>query len=264
MLSHIRIVLVRPYHPGNIGAAARVMKNMGLEQLVLVNPVDFPSEQADKLAAGASDLLKNTRICNSLFEAISDCRMVIASSARRRGYDLPALDPQQCAHYLIRSGDQNTTGDAHIGEVSPAALVFGPERMGLSNEELTLARYRVTIPANPEYSSLNLASAVQILSYELFKLAYAEYGTRMMDSGEPPLNTGFVEENHSSLLPQTREMEQFYDELELALKETGFIVRQHPGEIMQKLRCLFAKAQPDQIEMNILRGMIASIRRMHR
>ncbi len=234
MLSNIRIVLVRTYHPGNIGSAARAMKTMGLSDLALVNPLDFPSAEAQKMAASASDILDNAACFKHLYDAVKDCSVVIASTARNRGYDLPQLLPEESAQHLVFSSQQNKV-----------ALLFGPERMGLSNEDLQYAKYRVSIPTSPAYGSLNLAAAVQTLSYEIFKQANAEQNKQQKASAQRDL-------------PSTRQMQQFYSHLEETLNETGFIFKKHPGQIMQKLRTLFARAQPDKTELNILRGILAS------
>ena len=146
MLENIRIVLVRTFHPGNIGSAARSMKTMGLSDLYLVEPKNFPSEEAIKMAAGAADVVEGATVVSSLAEAIEDCTVVVASTARPRGYDLPCLSPEQTALKLNQGAKSG-----------PVALIFGPERMGLHNDDIRLAKYRVTIPANPDYSSLNMA-----------------------------------------------------------------------------------------------------------
>jgi len=158
-LDHVRIVLVRTFHPGNIGSAARSMKTMGLSDLCLVAPKDFPSAEANKMAAGAEDMLETVTVVDNLRSAIADCTTIIASTARPRGYDLPELNPEEAAEMLVEGAKTN-----------PVALIFGPERMGLHNDDIRLAKYRVTIPANPDYSSLNMASAVQTLSYEIFNI----------------------------------------------------------------------------------------------
>lgn len=235
MLKNIRIVLVRTFHPGNVGSAARAMKTMGLTDLVLVNPDDYyPSSEATKMAVSADDIVKNARQFDNLYDAVKDCSVVVASTARTRGYDLPVLTPEESAEMLY-SAAKNT---------EKVALLFGPERMGLSNEDLQLAKYRVTIPTNPDYSSLNLAAAVQTLSYEILK---------QQNLGNVTINTELSRE-----LPSTESMEKFYTHLEDTLDESGFIFKKHPGEVMNKLRALFARAQPDNTELNILRGILAS------
>lgn len=239
MLKNIRVVLVRTYHPGNIGSAARAMKTMGLTDLVLVNPIDFPSEEAMKMAASADDVINKAVVCDSVYQAVKDCAIVVASTARLRGFDLPELTPEESAKSLC--------GLANTNQV---ALMFGPERMGLSNEDLQFAKYRVTIPTHPEYSSLNLAAAVQTLSYEIFK------------------NSNFSEVTNSPKeqrdYPSIKKMEQYYSRLEEMLTESGFIIKNHPGKIMQKLRTLFARAQLDETELNILQGILASFQKNKR
>ncbi len=235
MLKNIRIVLVRTYHPGNIGSAARAMKTMGLSDLVLVKPLDFPSDEARKMAASADDVLANARVVDSLYDALKDCRVIIASSARQRHYDLPSLNPEQSAQTLLTH--------ALTGKV---ALVFGPERMGLGNDDLQRATHCVSIPTHPDYSSLNLAAAVQTLCYEIYQQSI---------TATPVDNT----RQHD--LPSLEERERFYQHLEDTLRDTGFIIKNHPGEIMQKFRHLFGRAQPSVEELNILRGALASVQR---
>lgn len=244
MLENIRIVLVRTYHPGNIGSSIRAMKTMGLSQLVLVEPTDYPSEEANKMASSAEDLLEHAQVVDSLYEAVRDCELVIACTARPRTFDLPMLEPEQAASQLYQTS-----------ESAPVALVFGPERMGLHNDDIQLAHYRVTIPANPEYSSLNLASAVQILCYELRKQRVAA-----------ELNANDSEGNHEAdkqtrVLPNISQRENFYETLEQVLNDSGFVNQQHPGQLMQKLRRFFSRAEMDESELNILRGALAAIQR---
>jgi len=210
---------------------------MGLSDLCLVSPKDFETsegrQEALKMAMSADDVIENARVVDNLYEAVKDCTIVVASTARSRGYDLPELMPEECAQRLNRG--------ASDGKV---ALVFGPERMGLSNEDLQLAKYRVTIPTNPDYSSLNLAAAVQTLSYEIFK------------------QTGHEEEHSDARkLPTAESLEQLYTHMEATLSDTGFIIKNHPGEIMQKLRNVFTRAELDSSEVSILRGVLSSIDR---
>ena len=242
-LNNIRVVLVRTFHPGNIGSAARAMKTMGLKDLYLVNPIDFPSDEAIKMSASADDVVSNAMVVESLYEALHECSVVVASTARPRGYDLPELNPEQSAKAL---NEGSITGKV--------ALVFGPERMGLSNEDLQLAKYRVSIPTHPEYSSLNLAAAVQTLCYEVYK----EYSVRNSPSSDDYSNTTEAFEKE---LPTTEDVERFYDHLESTLNTTGFINKSHPGEIMQKFRNLFGRSQPDTSEINILRGVLSSVQK---
>lgn len=238
MLENIRIVLVRTYHPGNIGSAIRAMKTMGLTQLVLVEPRDYPSDEANKMASSAEDLLEHAVVVDSLYEAVHDCELVIACTARPRTFDLPVLEPESAAKQLYQTA-----------ETRPVALVFGPERMGLHNDDIQLAHYRVTIPANPDYSSLNLASAVQILCYELRKqIAVTDDASDVL--AETP-----------RVLPNIAQRENFYETLEVVLNDSGFVNQQHPGQLMQKLRRFFSRAEMDESELNILRGALAAIQR---
>ena len=229
-LDRIRVVLVRTFHPGNIGSAARSMKTMGLSDLCLVAPKDYPSDEAVKMAAGAGDVLNNATIVSSLKEAVKDCTTIIASTARPRGYDLPELTPERAAEMLVACSAQ-----------APVALIFGPERMGLHNDDIKLAKYRVTIPANPDYSSLNMAAAVQTLSYEILKAS-------------TPSSTPAIAPRE---LPSSEKIELFYEHLETVLKEISFL-RPHQGETMQRLRQLYTRAEPDSVELNILRGILSS------
>lgn len=206
---------------------------MGLSDLCLVNPRDFPADDAEKMAAGATDVLANATVSKSLSEAIADCTVVIASTARPRGYDLPELKPEAAAKLL-----------ATAAQSSPVALIFGPERMGLHNEDIQLAKYRVTIPANPDYSSLNMAAAVQTLSYEIFKQFQPE------SRPSPPSET--------RSLPTSAEVEMLYEHMERVLKDIRFL-RPHQGETMLRIRHLLNRAEPDSQEMNILRGILTAI-----
>lgn len=231
-LDRVRIVLVRTFHPGNIGSAARSMKTMGLSDLCLVAPREFPSEEATKMAAGAQDLLTSVRLADSLPQAIADCTAVIACTARPRGYDLPSLSPGEAAQMLLDGA-----------RTDPVAVVFGPERMGLHNDDVQLAKYRLTIPANPAYSSLNLAAAVQILSYEIFKQSLSTANSGPRSARE---------------LPTSMEVERLHAHLESVLKQIEFL-RPHQGETLLRTRHLLNRAEPSTAEINILRGILSSI-----
>lgn len=232
MLSNIRVVLVGTSHPGNIGSTARAMKTMGLSNLYLAEPRVEPDGQSVALAAGACDILQNLTRVNSLSEAISDCHLVIATSARSRTLDWPMLDPREAGIKLAT--------ESHQGNV---AIVFGRENHGLSNEELQQCNYHMAIPANPEYSSLNLAQAVQIICYET-RMAF------LSQVAAQPVEQAY---------PLTNELEKFFVHLETTLSKTGFIISNHPGQVMVKLRRLFTKARIESQEMNILRGILSSI-----
>lgn len=234
MLDNIRIVLVNTSHTGNIGSAARAMKTMGLRDLVLVDPVEAPDGKATALAAGAVDILANLRIVPTLAEAVADCQLVIGTSARSRTLQWPMLDPRQAGERLVT--------EAAAG---PVALVFGRERTGLTNDELQQCHFHVAIPANPEYSSLNLAMAVQLLCYET-RMAWLE-GQPAADIQEP--------------YPCQSQLEGFYEHLQQTLLRVGFLRAEHPGQVMSKLRRLFNRARPDAVELNILRGILTAVRK---
>ena len=231
LLANIRIVLTRTSHPGNIGAAARAMKTMGLSQLVLVDPAVFPNSQADAMASSAVDLLENARICANLAEALTDTTLVLGVSARRRDIVAEVLTPPEAATRLLTEA-----------QASPVALVFGNETSGLSNEELSLCQGLVTIAANPDYSSLNLAAAVQVLSYEIRQtwLGHPAWPQPEMDAA-----TG-------------DEVERFYVHLEAALAELEFLNPGSPSKLMLKLRWLFARTRLAKEEVNILRGILTA------
>lgn len=236
MLHNIRVVLVETSHTGNIGSAARAMKTMGLSNLYLVNPLTKPDSQAIALSAGASDIIGNANIVDSLDEALTGCGLVVGTSARSRTLPWPMLEPRECGVKC-----------AQEGEHAPVALLFGRERVGLTNEELQKCHFHVQIPANPEYSSLNLAMAVQILAYEA-RIAYLD----RQQAGRPV-------DNGPSPYPLVDELERFYQHLEQVLDHTGFIRKAHPGQVMNKLRRLFARARPESQELHILRGILTSI-----
>ncbi|MCP3322244.1 tRNA (cytosine(32)/uridine(32)-2'-O)-methyltransferase TrmJ [Aeromonas hydrophila] len=236
MLDQIRIVLVNTSHTGNMGSAARAMKTMGLSQMVLVDPQAQPDDNAYALAAGASDLLANTRIVSTLDEAIADCGLVIGTSARSRTLSWPMLDPREAGEKLVTEGMQH-----------PVALVFGRERTGLTNDELQKCHYHVAIAANPEYSSLNLAMAVQTLCYEV-----RMHWLQQEQVGETDMAVDY---------PSAEQLEGFYQHLEQTLLKTGFIADDHPGQVMSKLRRLFNRARPEAVELNILRGILTSVQK---
>ena len=244
MTDSLRIVLVGTQHPGNIGSAARAMKTMGLGRLMLVAPQRFPDRDAYALAAGANDLLDVAEIHPSLASAVADCHLVIASTARHRTVPMPELTPREGAQRLLAA--QQT------GEV---ALVFGRERTGLENEELQLCHAAITIPANPDYSSLNLAAAVQVLAYELLvarleRAPVAEAAPAPVDADDLPAAHG--------------EMESFFAHLGTLLDDIDFHKGKAPDMVTQRLRRLFLRAQPDPRELRILRGIFSDTQRLLR
>ncbi|MFA5679040.1 MAG: tRNA (cytosine(32)/uridine(32)-2'-O)-methyltransferase TrmJ [Pseudomonas sp.] len=242
MFDKIRVVLVNTSHPGNIGGAARAMKNMGLNQLVLVGPERFPDPEAVSRASGADDVLASARVVATLEEALADCVLVLGTSARDRRIPWPVVDPREAADKVL---DQ--LGGPAAG---PVALVFGREHSGLTSEELQRCRYHVHIPSDPEFSSLNLATAVQVLAYEL----------RMQSLYRQGLSTTFPQAESAPVAveqPVTAEqMELFYQHLQQVMVEIGFLDPQHPKKLMSRLRRLYERGQPDQVEMNILRGIL--------
>jgi len=231
LLANIRIVLARTSHPGNIGAAARAMKTMGLSQLYLVAPAVFPNSQADAMAASAGDLLAQAHVCVTLAEALAGTTLALGVSARRRDIVAEVLTPPEASIRLLT--------ESQAGAV---ALVFGNETSGMSNEELGLCQGLVTIAANPDYTSLNLAAAVQVLSYEIRQawLGHASWPQPEMDAA-----TG-------------DELERFYGHLETTLGELEFLNPGSPSKLMLKLRRLFARTRLAKEEVNILRGILTA------
>ncbi len=233
------IVLVETSHPGNIGAAARAMKNMGLEDLRLVNPARFPDAEATARASGADDLLAAARCYDTLDAAIADATLVVGASARARSLPVPMLDPRACAAQV--AGHPDPRG---------AAILFGRERTGLTNEELDRCHYLVQIPVNPDYPSLNIAAAVQVICYELRVASLGEGD--LLPPAEPP--------DYAS----AGQMEQFYAHLEQTLVELEFLDPDNPRQLMRRLRRLFNRARPDCNEVNILRGILTAASRKSR
>ena len=235
-LQHIRIVMVNTFHPGNIGAVARAMKNMGVHELVLVEPLEFPHAEATSRAAAAVDILEHARVVSTVEEALEGCSLVAATSARRRGFAWP----MQSARVAMQQAYSEASNGAKV------AIMFGPERSGLPSETLRLANMHVYIPANPEYDVLNVASAAQTLCYELW-VTHSE--------GALPAQVDKAE------YPSHEAVEHFYGHLEEVLNHTGFINPKHAGDIMVKLRRLFTKARLEVGELKILRGVLASIQK---
>lgn len=239
-LNNIRIVLVNTSHPGNIGATARAMKNMGLQKLVLVAPRDFPSGVAVGRAASATDILDEALVVGSLQEAIADCGLVVGASARSRHIPWPLLEPDACATQIISAAASNEV-----------ALVFGREDSGLSNEELMLCHYHVQIPTNEGYSSLNLAAAVMVLCYELRKAWLSASGRRGELLRVP-------EGKWDRELATVRDLDLFLDHLERVLVRLDFHDPENPRKLMERLRRLYGRIQPDKMEINILRGILTA------
>ncbi|AMV14491.1 TPA: tRNA (cytosine(32)/uridine(32)-2'-O)-methyltransferase TrmJ [Legionella pneumophila] len=234
-LSSIRIVLVSTSHPGNIGSTARAMKTMGLSTLYLVNPKSFPDLKAKEMAAGADDVLDAAVVTNTLDEALIGCQLILGTSARPRGLSLPGLIPASCAE-LINQQSDNTQ----------VAIVFGREHAGLTNEELLKCHYHINIPSNPEYSSLNLAQAVQIIAYEL-RMKLLSPSAQVALRNEEPATAD--------------EIEQFYEHLKEVFIEINFLKPSNPRRLMQRVRRLFNRINLEKMEVSILRGMLSQVQK---
>ncbi len=233
MLSHIKIVLVETTHPGNIGAVARAMKNMMMTNLCLVSPKFFPHADATSRSAGADDILMQAHVFNTLEEAIADCSLVIGASARRRTIQWDEITPRECAEKIFI---QETTHEK-------IALVFGRESSGLKNHELDLCRFLLHIPCNPDYSSLNVAAAVQVVAYELLVTAQNQLSKNgVLSELEAPLATA-------------KQMESFYQHLHETLNDIGFL-QTNSKSVLRRLRRIYNRIQLDTKELDILRGIL--------
>jgi TrmH family RNA methyltransferase len=232
LLSNIKIVLVETSHPGNIGAVARAMKNMAMTNLCLVAPKIFPSAEATARAAGSDDILAQAQVYDTLPEAIADCQLVIGASARCRTISWPELSPKECAEkVMLNEPGQNV------------AILFGRENSGLKNHELDLCHYLLRIPCNHEYSSLNVAAAVQVVCYELYAASGLQQPVLVGDKGADPVAT-------------KAQMEMFYSHLYEALTDIGFMHPDKSKSIMRRLRRIYNRAQLDTKEIDILRGIL--------
>jgi tRNA (cytidine32/uridine32-2'-O)-methyltransferase len=240
--SDIRIVLVEPSHPGNIGAAARAMMNMDLTQLVLVRPREFPHPEATARAAGADSVLASARVVATLEEAIADCGFVAATTSRNRDQNFRVLDVRQAAARAVAEARH-----------APVALLFGAERTGLQNEHLDASHVLLRIPASRDYASLNLAMAVQLVSYEIFRARAA------------PGNAGAIREVPDAPLATPPQMQQLYSHLQQVLQEVDFKDRTRAGtHLMSRIRRFMQRAELDQNEVNILRGILTAIQNRRR
>ncbi len=230
-LARIRIVLINTTHPGNIGAAARAMKVMGLSSLHLVTPKAFPNADATAMASGADDLLQAARVHESLDSALADCSLVLGTSARFRSLPMPMLDVRRASVQALEESASKKV-----------AILFGRERYGLTNEEMQRCQYLVNIPSNHAYSSLNLAQAVQIVAYELRVAAIGGAGLSVPPSDWKPVDDS--------------QMEGLFQHLEQTLLDIRFLNPKQPKRLMMRLRRMFNRARPDQNEVNILRGIL--------
>ncbi|MGZ5601471.1 MAG: RNA methyltransferase [Methylobacter sp.] len=241
MLSTIKIVLVETTHPGNIGAVARAMKNMKMHNLWLVSPKIFPSADATSRASGADDVLAGATVCQTLQEAVADCQLVIGASARGRTISWPEITPRECAEQIFSL----TSGAIHISPGDKVAIIFGRENSGLKNHELDLCHFLLRIPCNSEYSSLNIAAAVQVVCYELF-----------VASGLAPQEEIVVGDKGGEPLATAAQMESFYTHMAEALTDIGFMHPAKSKSIMRRLRRIYNRIQLDSKELDILRGIL--------
>jgi tRNA (cytidine32/uridine32-2'-O)-methyltransferase len=236
MAEQIRIILVSPSHPGNIGATARAMKTMGLSELCLVNPCeDFPSQTATAMAAGADDILKNAQICDNLDHALADCQLIIGTSARLRHLAVQMLDPEQCA-----------TLATDTAQTAKVAIMFGREHAGLTNEELNRCHYHVHIPSVENFSSLNLAAAVQLICYEIRKASLTPNTTATAITEQEPLATD-------------HQVQLYFQSLEQLLTDIRFIKNSSPQKIMHRLRRLYNRTHIEKTEIDLLLGILTTI-----
>lgn len=229
MLNNVRVVLSHTTHPGNIGAAARAMKTMGLHHLYLINPRHFPDPQASAMAAGADDVLQNAVVCGSIDEALEGVVLTVGMTARQRDISNEVMSPREAMPQVVQQA-----------AVQHVALLFGTEMSGLTNEEVSRSQMLVNIPANPEFSSLNLAAAVQVISYELSVAAESYQPAAQL--AQPAAH---------------QQVEGFMNHLEKTLHEIGFFTTQNPARMMQRLRRLYARARLEADEINILRGILS-------
>ncbi|MCK9503265.1 MAG: tRNA (cytosine(32)/uridine(32)-2'-O)-methyltransferase TrmJ [Porticoccaceae bacterium] len=237
ILNQVRVVLVDTTHPGNIGGAARAIKNMGLSQLWLVSPKEFPADRALWRAANATDILDNAVVVATLDEAIAGCGMVVGTSARNRSIPWPLLNPRECGRKVVSEAREHQV-----------AMIFGREDRGLTNEELQKCTYHVHIPANPEYSSLNLAAAVQVLCYEVRMAALENAAGKLPDLNEWDIPPAKIED-----------IEMYFQHLEEALVDIGFHDRDNPRQTMTRLRRLYGRIRLDEMELSILRGVLTAM-----
>lgn len=242
MLNRIRIILVNTSHPGNIGSAARAMKTMGLSTLYLLNPKTFPSELATALSAGSEDLLEKATVVSTLDEALEGCTLILGTSARERTIPWPVLTPRESSERIMRHCGQQAEGDV--------ALLFGEERIGLTNASLQRCHYHVTIPANPDYSSLNLASSVQVIAYEC-RQAWLALAEQAQPAAEP----------HDTL-PPAEEMDRLFQEIETVLLQMKFLNPKAPRQLLPRLHRFFLRSQIETMEMAIFRGIFAGMKKI--
>lgn len=252
ILGQIRVVLVNTSHPGNIGSAARAMKVMGIKQLVLVQPDEFPSEKARVMASGATDVIESATVVTSFKEAIGDCQWVLGASARQRSIPWHEMSPKVAGEQIV--GLLNAQPDAKV------ALVFGREASGLTNEELTQCHYHLHIEGSSEYSVLNLAMAVQVICYEVFQalIAFQKPNLEMAGQGRVRHQMPLPSCRWDEPLATQAELNYFIEHLEELLAEIEFYDPENPKQILMRLRRMFTRMQPDQREIKLLRGILSA------
>lgn len=245
MLTKLRIVMVNTTHPGNIGAAARAMKNMGLSRLYLVDPIAQIDDEALQRSSRAEDILHNVVVCETLEEALADCGLVVGTSARNRTIPWPLMNPRQCGDRVAQAVDAG----------NEVALVFGRESRGLTNEELHLCHAHVHIPTEESFSSLNVAQAIQVMAYEMRLAVHENAGQQDKEAQERwGVDWDYPMATHEQLNGMLQHMEK-------TLVEIGFLNPDTPMQVMARLRRLYQRAAPDQVEINMMRGMMTAIQR---
>lgn len=248
-LSHVRIVMVNTTLPANIGSALRAMKTMGLCKLVLVSPKTYPHPDIDALAAGATDLIEQIELVETLEDAIKDCHLVFGTSARSRTIPWPLLDARPAAQKSMHGV---------IQQKQEIAIVFGREDRGLTNEELALANYHVTIPVNTDYGVLNVAQAIQVICYEM-RMATLELMDKQVDEQATMHVTDQEDMHWDEPLVTHEQMEQFYPHIEKMLAEIEFLDPKNPRLLPLRLRRLFGRIQLDKMEYHLLRGIFSRV-----
>ncbi len=253
-LSHVRIVMVNTTLPANIGSALRAMKTMGLCKLVLVSPKTYPHPDIDALAAGATDLIEQIEIVETLEDAIKDCHIVFGTSARSRTIPWPLLDARPAAQKSMQ---------AVLQEQQEVAVIFGREDRGLTNEELALANFHVTIPVNTEYGVLNVAQAIQIICYEM-RMAATELMEHEVDDKATMKVTEDDAMEWDEPLVTHEQMEQFYPHIQKMLEEIEFLDPKNPRLLPLRLRRLFGRIQLDRMEYHLLRGIFSRVQALNK
>ena len=253
-LSHVRIVMVNTTLPANIGSALRAMKTMGLCKLVLVSPKTYPHPDIDALAAGATDLIEQIEIVETLEDAIKDCHIVFGTSARSRTIPWPLLDARPAAQKSMK---------AVLQEQQEIAVIFGREDRGLTNEELALANFHVTIPVNTEYGVLNVAQAIQIICYEM-RMAATELMEHQVDDKATMKVTEDDAMEWDEPLVTHEQMEQFYPHIQKMLEEIEFLDPKNPRLLPLRLRRLFGRIQLDRMEYHLLRGIFSRVQALNK